>query len=176
MAQITFKYRDREYKLKESTLALKQASVPLLYKFNGLKAKYLDPIDLSAYRYYEDIILDAKESIEQLEELDPAGIYEGEQTNAQKIEELKKRIEETDGQFQYDRMAQIALSEYQNMDKLILRDITLDVELMQEIFSKVLEGEPGDIDFEADEYEKFATEVLVSFFYKLPLSKRGLRL
>ena len=73
-------------------------------------------------------------------------------------------------------MAQIALSEYQNMDKLILRDITLDVELMQEIFSKILEGEPGDLDFEADEYEKFATEVLVSFFYKLPLSKKGLRL
>lgn len=176
MMPITFKYRDREYKLKESTLALKQASVPLMYKFAPLKARHLDTIDLSAYRYYQDIILDAKESIEQLEALEPTGIYEGEQTNAQKIEELKKRITDTEEQFQYDSMAQIALSEYQNMDKFILRDIALDVELMEDIFSKILEGEPGDIDFEADEYENFAMEVLVSFFSKLPLSKKGLRL
>ena len=62
------------------------------------------------------------------------------------------------------------------MDKLILRAITLNVKLMEELFSKILEGEPGDIDFEADEYEAFATEVLLSFFSKLPLSKKGLRL
>jgi len=173
---ITFKYRDREYKLKESTLALKQASVPLMYKFAPLKAMYLDAIDISPYQYYQDIILDAKETIEQLKALDPVGIYEGEQTNAQKIEELEARIADTDGQFQHDELAQKAIANYQSMDKLILRDISLDVKLMEEIFSKVLEGEPGDIDFEADEYEAFATEVLVNFFSKLPLSKKKLRL
>ena len=83
---ITFKYRDREYKLKENTLTLKQASVPLMFEFSPLKARYLDTIDISAYKYYQDIILDAKETIEQLEALDADAIYEGEQTNAQKIE------------------------------------------------------------------------------------------
>jgi len=153
-----------EYKLKENNLAINQASIPLLIKYRKLQAEYLDDIDISLVNAYDNRINELETAVKQLKELD----------NEQEVIDAEERLKEVKEQKANDEEVQIIAKMKNDIEALILTEISLDTVLMSKLFSKILIGDTSKIDYEHSDYRMFAMEVLAGFFTLMQLNKNGL--
>ena len=163
-----------EYKLKENNLAINQASIPLLIKYRKLQAEYLDDIDISLVTQYDKRIHELETAVNDLSKLNEGDIFEGEQTNGQKLNELEEKLKEVKERKANDEEVQIVSKMRNDIEALILTEISLDTDLMFKLFSKILIGDASKIDYEHPDYRMFAMEVLAGFFTLMQLNKNGL--
>ncbi len=169
------KFNGTEYTIKDNNLAINQASIPLLIKYRKLQAEYLDDIDTSIIDKYEHRISELKNAINDLSKLNESDIFEGEQTNGNKLIELRERLKEIEDLKASDEELQIISKMKNDIEALILTELSLDTALMSKLFSKILIGDTSKIDYEHSDYRLFAMEVLANFFTVLQLSKNGLQ-
>jgi hypothetical protein len=153
-----------EYKLKENNLAINQASIPLLIKYRKLQAEYLDDIDISLVNAYDNRINELETAVKQLKELD----------NEQEVIDAEERLKEVKEQKANDEEVQIIAKMKNDIEALILTELSLDTVLMSKLFSKILIGDTSKIDYEHSDYRMFAMEVLAGFFTLMQLNKNGL--
>ena len=167
-------FNGTEYKIKDNNLAINQASIPLLIKYRKLQAEYLDDIDTSIISKYDNRINELKTAINDLSKLNESDIFDGEQTNGNKLIELQERLKEVEDLKENDEELQIISKMKNDIEALILTEISLDTDLMSKLFSKILIGDTSKIDYEHPDYRMFAMEVLAGFFTLMQLSKNGL--
>ena len=163
-----------EYKLKENNLAINQASIPLLIKYRKLQAEYLDDIDLSPVLFYDNKINEYEIIIRQLKELSAEDVYIDNITNGEKLIEIEEKLKELKELKENDEEVNIILKMRNDIEALILTEISLDTDLMFKLFSKILIGDTSKIDYEHPDYQMFAMEVLAGFFTLMQLNKNGL--
>lgn len=161
-----------EYTIKDNSLAIDQASIPLLVKYRKLRGDYLDDIDTSAIQYYDKQIDHLETAISQLKALDENDIFKDEQTNGQRIIELETQLKEVKEQKANDEEVQIISKMRNDIEALILTELALDTELMGKLFSKILIGDLSKIDYKHTDYKQFAVNVLVNFFLIMQSSKQ----
>jgi hypothetical protein len=163
----TIKFREYEFKVKDTRLDVKNACVPLLYKFNQLKEFYYEDIDISIRDEYNDKLTEKEVALNQLREkpelTDEDNTY---------IATLENAINELTEQMNKDiEIQKLNLKEQEALTYIIAELIT-DKKLMQGIFQKTLIGNTAKIDFDSDEYESFASEIVTGFFLILMKNKR----
>lgn len=168
-------FNGNEYKIKDNNLAINQASIPLLIKYRKLQAEYLDDIDTSIISKYDNRINELKTAIDGISKLSDDAIFDGEQTNGNKLIELQERLKEIETLKENDEELQIISKMKTDIEALILTELSLDTALMSKLFSKILVGDTSKIDYEHSDYRMFAMEVLAGFFTVLQLSKNGLK-
>ena len=137
-----------EYKLKENNLAINQASIPLLIKYRKLQAEYLDDIDLSPVLFYDNKINEYEIIIRQLKELSAEDVYIDNITNGEKLIEIEEKLKELKELKENDEEVNIILKMRNDIEALILTEISLDTDLMFKLFSKILIGDASKIDYE----------------------------
>jgi len=163
-----------EYTVKDNNLAINQASIPFLIKYRKLQAEYLDDIDTSIISKYDNRINELKTAISDLSKLNENDIFDGEQTNGNKLIELQERLKEIETLKENDEELQIISKMKNDIEALILTELSLDTALMSKLFSKILIGDTSKIDYEHSDYRMFAIEVIASFFTLMQLNKNGL--
>ena len=168
-------FNGNEYTIKDNNLAINQASIPLLIKYRKLQAEYLDDIDTSIIGKYDNRINELKTAIDGISKLSDSAIFDGEQTNGNKLIELQERLKEVETLKENDEELQIISKMKNDIEALILTELSLDTVLMSKLFSKILIGDTSKINYEHSEYRLFAMEVLAGFFTILQLSKNELQ-
>ena len=167
-------FNGTEFEVIENNLDVLESATPIFVKYRKLQAEYLDDIDTSLVDSYLNRIAQLRLALSQIEKLNPADVYDGEQTNEQKCEELKKKIETLESEFENNEECAITLKLKSDIESILISGIALDRNLMSRLYRKILKGDIGKIDYTNPDYKFFAIKVLESFFSVLQRSGNGL--
>jgi hypothetical protein len=168
------KFKDTEFELVENNLDILDAATPFFVKSRKLQAEYLDDIDTSLIKQYENRIEQLSISIKQISALEPTAIYDGEQTNEQKVIELEEKLKEVETEFSENEECNIIKKMKNDIEALMTVQIALDKDIMTKIYKRILKGDISKIDYLDSEYKTFAVKVLGSFFFLLQRNGNGL--
>lgn len=171
------KYKDTEFRVKDNTLLIKESAVPLLVKYRKLQMEYLDDFDTSLIDTYEEKIGSYKVAIGQVEKnLSKEGFYKSEEKrneDADYLETVKQKLSDLQLEMENDSQVQIIQKARQEIIGLAIMQLCYDKELIKRLLSKLLIGDLNVIDYESEDYLKFALEAVTHFFTISGLSKIG---
>lgn len=157
-------YKDIEFGIKNTSIDVLNAGMPLFVEYRKAQALYLDDIDTSLIDSYTEKIQLFKTTVKQLESLKPDDIYDEQISNEQKIAELKSKIIELENEFSENAECQITLKLKSDIEAMILGYIIQRKSIMSKLFNVLLIGDVSKIDYEDSEYSLFAVKVLEVFF------------
>ena len=158
-------HNETEFELKDyNDLSVRQASVPLLIKYKKLSIEYLGDFDTTLIDKHTDKIAMLKTAISQIENKPEDAEYKA---------ELELKLQLAEQEFKSDTIAQNLLEAKQEIEALIIIELSLEIELMKKLFSKILIGDVSKIIYSGEQYTVFAMEVLDHFFTRMLKNKSG---
>ncbi len=150
--------------MRDSSLAINQASIPILAEYRILQGEYLDVLDMSLVKAYQKEISTIELAISQIKDDEEQVEYLS--TLETKLSDLKEALAN-------DQEAQILIKTKQDIEGIILMGLVLNIPVMKKFLGKILIGDISKIEFsDNDDYIKFASEVLVNFFTLMQRNKK----
>lgn len=168
------KFKDTEFELVENNLDILETSFPIIMKYMKLEKEYIGDVDKSLIKFYEKRIKELEEAIKQISELEPTAIYEGEQTNEQKIIELTEKLQDVKTAFSEDEECNATRELVNKLESNIMVYIAMDKKVMSKFYKSILKGDTSKIEYKGEDYKLFAAKVLESFFLLLQRNKNEL--
>ena len=158
----TIKYKDVEYKIKDSSLEIQQAAMPLLIEYRKMRAEYLDDIDRSLIDSYKTEINNIETAISQIKD---------DETQTEYLKSLEEKLRDVKSKYENDEEVKITEAMINDVEGLLLASLALNTPVMKKLFSKILIGDLSKIDYSDEEYKAFAVNVLINFFLIMQPSK-----
>lgn len=158
----TINYKGIEYKIKDSSLEIQQAAMPLLIEYRKMRAEYLDDIDRSLIDSYKIEIFNLETAISQVKD---------DETQTEYLKSLEEKLRDVKSKYENDEEVKIIEAMINDVEGLLLASLALNTPVMKKLFSKILIGDLSKIDYSDEEYKTFAVNVLINFFLIMQPSK-----